>query len=79
MTAMKAAFFTAGFWRLAQMVKYRLEAIMAMICITVLEAIALWKGIDGMFLSTVIAIIAGLGGFWIGRSTSNGSNANSEK
>jgi hypothetical protein len=48
-----------------------------MICITILEGIALMKGIDGMFLSTVIAIIAGLGGFWIGRATSNnGSNAN---
>jgi hypothetical protein len=34
------------------------------------------KGIDGMFLSTVIAIIAGLGGFWIGRTTSNGSKTN---
>ena len=57
------------------MAKYRLEAIMAMICITILEAIALCKGIDGMFLSTVIAIIAGLGGFWIGRATSNGSSS----
>lgn len=67
---------TEGFWRLTQMAKHRLEAITAMICITALEIVALLKGIDGTLLSTVIAIIAGLGGFWIGRSTSNGSNAN---
>jgi len=71
---MKAAFAT-GFWRVTEMAKHRIEAITAMICITILEGIALMKGIDGMFLSTVIAIIAGLGGFWIGRATSNnGSN-----
>jgi hypothetical protein len=71
---MKAAF-TTGFWRVTEMAKQRIEAIAAMICITILEGIALMKGIDGMFLSTVIAIIAGLGGFWIGRATSNnGSN-----
>jgi hypothetical protein len=47
-----------------------------MFCITVLEAIALFKGIDGTFLTMVIAVIAGLGGFYIGRATSNnGSNA----
>ena len=57
------------------MVKQRIETITAMICITILEAIALLKGIDGTFLSTVIAFIAGLGGFWIGRATSDGSNA----
>jgi hypothetical protein len=67
--------FATGFWRVTEMAKHRIEAIMAMICITILEVIALMKGIDGMFLSTVIAIIAGLGGFWIGRATSNnGSN-----
>jgi hypothetical protein len=63
-------------WRAAEMAKGKLEAITAIICITILESIALIKGIDGMFLSTVIAIIAGLGGFWIGRATNNGSNAN---
>jgi hypothetical protein len=69
---------STGFWRVTEMAKSKVEAIAAMICITILEGIALMKGIDGMFLSTVIAIIAGLGGFWIGRATSNnGSNANS--
>ena len=73
---MKAAFVT-GFWRVTEMAKHMIEAVTAMICITILEGIALMKGIDGMFLSTVIAIIAGLGGFWIGRATSsNGSNTN---
>jgi len=73
---MKAAFAT-GFWRVTEVAKQRIEAITAMICITILEGIALMKGIDGMFLSTVIAIIAGLGGFWIGRTTSNGSKTSS--
>jgi hypothetical protein len=73
---MKAAFVT-GFWRVTEMAKHRIEAVTAMICITILDGIALMKGIDGMFLSTVIAIIAGLGGFWIGKTTSNnGRNAN---
>ena len=47
------------------------EAIFAMFCITIIEVIALLKGIDGMFLSTTVAVIAGLGGFWIGKSTGN--------
>jgi hypothetical protein len=72
---MKAAFVT-GFWRVTEMAKHRIEAVTAMICITILECIALTKGIDGMFLSTVIAVLAGLGGFWIGRTTGDGSNAN---
>jgi uncharacterized membrane protein YfbV (UPF0208 family) len=71
---MKAAFVT-GFWRVIEMAKHKVEAIAAMFCITVLESIALCKGIDGTFLTMVIAVIAGLGGFWIGRATSNnGSN-----
>jgi len=56
------------------MAKRNVEAIFAMICITALEITALLNGIDGIFLSTVIAIIAGLGGFWIGRTTSSGRN-----
>jgi hypothetical protein len=62
---MKAAFVT-GFWRVTEMAKHRIEAVTAMICITILDGIALMKGIDGMFLSTVIAsllvlAVSGLG------------------
>jgi hypothetical protein len=73
---MKAAFVT-GFWRVTEMAKHKAEAIAAMFCITVLEAIALFKGIDGTFLTMVIAVIAGLGGFYIGRAVNNGSNPTS--
>lgn len=37
--------------------------ITAIICIAVLEAIALLKGIDGAALAAGIAVIAGLGGW----------------
>ena len=72
---MKAAFVT-GFWRVTEVAKHKVEAIAAMFCITVLESIALYKGIDGAFLTMVIAVIAGLGGFYIGRAINNGSNTN---
>jgi len=42
------------------------EVIVAMVCITVLEIIALLKGIDGALLSTVIAVLAGLAGYKYG-------------
>jgi hypothetical protein len=70
---MKTAF-VEGFWRVTEMAKSKVEAIAAMFCITVLEAIALYKGIDGTFLTMVIAVIAGLGGFYIGRAVNNGRN-----
>jgi CDP-diglyceride synthetase len=66
----------AAFWRATEMAKSKSEAIAAMICITILEAIALYKGIDGTFLTMVIAVIAGLGGFYIGRAINNDSNTN---
>jgi len=37
--------------------------IIAMICITGLEVIALMKGIDGALLGIVITALAGLGGY----------------
>ena len=46
----------------------REEVVVAMICITVLEVIALLKGIDGTLLSTVVAIIAGLAGYKYGKN-----------
>ena len=36
---------------------------LAIITITILEIIALFKGIDGALLSTVVAILSGLGGY----------------
>lgn len=39
------------------------KTIVAIIAITTLEALAIWKGIDGALLSAVVAAIAGLGGY----------------
>jgi len=36
--------------------------ITAMICITLLEIVALMKGIDGVLLSAVLVVLAGLAG-----------------
>ena len=36
--------------------------ITGIICITILEGVALWKGINGAMLTTVVAVIAGLVG-----------------
>ena len=44
-----------------------LITIIAIISIMILEVIALLKGIDGQIFATVISIIAGLGGYTIGR------------
>ena len=35
----------------------------AILCIAVLEFMALWRGIDGTYFGLVVAAIAGLGGF----------------
>jgi len=43
------------------------EVIVAMVCITALEIVALLKGIDGALLSTVIAVLAGLAGYKFGK------------
>ena len=47
------------------------EVIVAMVCITVLEIIALLKGIDGALLSMVIAVLAGLAGYKYGERKNN--------
>jgi len=41
----------------------------AILSVTVLEAIALFKGIDGTLFSLVIAGICGLAGYHIGKKT----------
>jgi uncharacterized membrane protein YgaE (UPF0421/DUF939 family) len=44
----------------------------AIVCITVLEAIALYRGIDGSLMATVIAALAGLGGYTLAQATKKG-------
>ena len=36
--------------------------ITAIICITILEAIALYKGINGALLTTIVGVVAGMAG-----------------
>lgn len=43
-----------------------LKVMCAIICITLLDGIALVMGVDGVVMSTTIAIIAGLAGFITG-------------
>lgn len=42
--------------------------ITATLCITILLAIALFRGIDGLLLASGISAIVGLGGYFLGRS-----------
>ena len=39
--------------------------ITSLICITLLEAFALYKGLNGVLLTTIVAVIAGIAGFII--------------
>lgn len=43
------------------------KTIVAMLCITLLAAIALLKNIDGLLLAGVVTAVAGLGGFAAGK------------
>jgi len=45
------------------------KAIVAIICITILASIAILKGIDGVLLAGACTLIAGLGGFAVGKIT----------
>lgn len=49
------------------MVMSDLRVLVAIVAITILESIALLKGIDGTLMSTSIAVIAGLAGYVAGR------------
>jgi len=53
------------------------KAIVAISCLTVLEMTALIMGVDGAVFSVVIAAIAGLGGYTIGKV--KGNNAKKEE
>lgn len=45
------------------------KTIVSIVCITILLAIALLKGIDGYALAAGVAVIGGLGGFVAGKIT----------
>ncbi len=53
---------------LRKMKAEHLVTLTAIICITFLEVVALLKGVDGQVLSTVFAVIAGLGGYAVGKA-----------
>ncbi|RLE08945.1 hypothetical protein DRZ78_00015 [Candidatus Aerophobetes bacterium] len=40
-----------------------MQAMVAIIALTILESIALLKGLDGVLFSFVVAVISGLGGY----------------
>jgi len=44
-----------------------LKALVAMCCITVVGAVAIYKGYDTGLLTIIVAAIAGLGGFAVGK------------
>lgn len=44
-----------------------LKACVSMVCITALEIYALSQGIDGVALAATVGVIAGLGGYAIGK------------
>jgi len=43
--------------------------LVAIICVTGLEVLAIMKGINGSFFGIVVAAIAGLGGYQVGLNT----------
>jgi len=47
-----------------------LKPIAAMVCISVVEVFAIMNGINGALLSIIVASLAGLGGYSLGRKTS---------
>jgi len=51
-----------------------LITITAIISIVILEIVAMIKGIDGQIFATVISVLAGLGGYTVGRKISGGES-----
>lgn len=43
------------------------KAIVSIICITLLLSLAIWKEINGVLLASGLTLIAGLGGYEVGR------------
>jgi hypothetical protein len=52
--------------------RHWLITVTAIVCITVLEAVALYKNIDGTLMATVVAALAGLGGYTLAQATKRG-------
>ena len=52
--------------------------ITAILSIAVLEAVALYRGIDGAALASVIAVLAGLAGYTVGNKTTSGKKTSSQ-
>lgn len=46
-----------------------IKSLFAMACVTALEVIALLQNIDGAFLVTAVAALAGLGGYALAKRT----------
>ena len=56
--------------------------VVAIVCIALLELVALWQGIDGTLLSMVVAVISGLAGYqyaMVTKSQKRGSRTTSRK
>lgn len=49
-----------------------LVVVIAICCVTLLEAIALIKGVDGQLFATVVAAISGMIGFLFGNLSGRG-------
>lgn len=44
------------------------KTIVAIICVSILAGVALFKGIDGALLASALTLIAGLGGYAAGKA-----------
>lgn len=49
------------------MINKYMTVCIAIVCITLLETVALWRGINGSVFMTSIAAISGLGGYAFGK------------
>lgn len=56
-----------------------IKALMAMACITVLEAFAMYTGINGVSMAAAMAALAGLGGFALAKLTGKDSKSETKK
>ena len=53
------------------MISDKLVSIIAIIAVTFLEGMAIYKGIDGTYFVPSIVLISGLGGYHIGKQNQN--------
>jgi len=62
-------------WNFIQIVVNMDKTIVAIASLTVLEGLALYFHIDGQLFATVIALIAGLGGYHLGKNKKDDEDA----